>query len=128
LVVRLCCIAALVAACAASPRGEGTSRLGIAVARAMPSTPLQAAVADATLVAESAGGATWHAFLEADGSARRMDGVEGHWRVDTDGRLCTTFADRRNCWWMVRDGSSEPVFRGELPGERARLAHASPEL
>jgi hypothetical protein len=127
-VVRACCIVALVAACGAVPSGEGASRFGLALARTAPQPSLHAAVADATLVAEPAEGAPWRAFLGADGSARRMDGAEGRWQVDADGRLCTSFADRQDCWWMVRDGSSEPVFRGAAPGERARLAHASPEL
>jgi hypothetical protein len=127
-VVRALCIVALVAACAGAQHREGTSRFALGAARAAPVTPLHAAVADATLVAEPAQGEPWQAFLGADGSARRMDGAEGRWQVDADGRLCTSFADRRNCWWMVRDGGSEPVFRGESPGERARLAQASPEL
>jgi hypothetical protein len=127
-IIRLCCIATLVVACAGSPESEGVSRVGAALAQPGASGPLEAAVSEAMLVAEPTKGAPWRAFLSADGSARRMgDGAPGRWQVD-GGRLCTSFADGRSCWWVVRDGSSEPAFRGDRPGERARLARASPEL
>lgn len=128
-ILRFGCIATLVAACADAPGGVGASGRGAASAHPGGSGPLWAAVADATLVAEPADSSPWRAFLSADGSARRLgDGAPGSWNVDEGGRLCTSFADRRSCWWVVRDGSSEPVFRGDNPGARARLARASPEL
>jgi hypothetical protein len=122
--------APLLAACVAVTQEEGASRLGAPLSQAGAAPdPLQAAAADATLIAQRRDGAPWRAFLGADGSARRAgDGERGHWHVDEAGRLCTSFPDDRNCWWVERDGSSDPGFRGDRPGERARLARASPEL
>jgi hypothetical protein len=119
---------ALIAGCAAAAEGEGPSRPGAAAIRPALADPLHAAATDATLIARAANGAAWRAFLSGDGSARRMaDGADGAWHVDDSGRLCISFPDQRNCWWVLRDGSSEPALRGER-GERARLARGSTEL
>jgi hypothetical protein len=128
--LRLLSTAALIlAACTGAGEREGASRLGAPPARSGGADPLQAAASNATLVVERDEGRPWHAFLGADGSARRIgDDAQGKWLVDQDGRLCTDFPDDRNCWWVVRDGSSEPAFRGERPGDRAHLARSSPEL
>lgn len=127
-IVRLCCLGLLAAACAGAPEGEGVSRPDAVAGTAAPSR-LRAAVAEGMLVAAPAEGPSWRAFLRPDGTARRLgDGASGSWQVDGNGRLCTRFADGRSCWRIVRDGGSEPAFRGDAPGARARLARAPSEL
>jgi len=93
-------------------------------------TPLSTAPDDPLpVLARAADGGAWRALLKTDGSARRVgDGAAGNWRVDEQGRLCTSFPDDRSCWRLVRDGGSEPSLRGARPGETARLARPSPEL